>query len=123
MIDIVLVDTSVWIDHLRDGNDQLITLLNDGDAFCHPLIVGEIACGYLENRLEVLDSLQQLPQAIQVDHEEVLLFIEKNQIMGQGLGYIDISILASSLLSGLSLWTFDKKLNKVAKMFKINYSD
>ena len=116
----VLVDTPVWIDHFRNNNTQLIHLLNNGDVFCHPFIIGEIACGNIQNRIEILSLLQSLPQSLTVDHEEILIFIENNNIMGQGLGYIGITILASAILSGLSLWTLDKRLKTMAIKFDIN---
>lgn len=118
----ILVDTSVWIDHFRNNNTQLIHLLNNSDIFCHPFIIGEIACGNIHNRVEILSLLQSLPQSLTVDHEEILIFIENNNIMGQGIGYIDISILASAILSDLSLWTFNKRLKTIAIQFDINYN-
>ena len=116
----VLVDTSVWIDHFKNANDQLIELLNAGQVFCHPFIIGELACGNIKNRKVIITSLQTLPQTIPIDHKEILIFIEKNQIMGKGLGYIDIALLASSLVTDIPLWTLDNKLNDLAKTFKIN---
>ena len=117
----VLVDTSVWIDHFRNNNTELVHLLNDGDVFCHPFIIGEIACGNIHNRVEILSLLQSLPQSLTVDHEEILIFIEKNNITGQGIGYIDVSILASAILSGISLWTLDKRLKTITTKFAINF--
>jgi hypothetical protein len=117
----VLVDTSVWVSHLRDGNASLAKLLNDGYVICHPFIVGEIACGNLKNRSEILSLLQALPMAIQAEYEEVLQFIENNQLMGKGLGYIDIHLIASAILTGISMWTLDKKLDKVSKNFGLSF--
>jgi len=110
----VLVDTSVWVSHLREGNDDLDRLLNDGEVACHPLIVGELACGNLKNRSEILSLLRSLPMAIEAEHEEVLQFIEKNRLMGRGLGYIDVHLMASSVLTKTPLWTLDKQLNGVS---------
>jgi len=110
----VLVDTSVWVSHLREGNDDLDRLLNDGEVACHPLIVGELACGNLKNRSEILSLLRSLPMAIEAEHEEVLQFIEKNRLMGRGLGYIDVHLMASSVLTRTPLWTLDKQLNGVS---------
>jgi predicted nucleic acid-binding protein len=110
----VLVDTSVWVAHLRQGNTGLEALLNEGMVVCHPLIVGELACGNLQNRSEILVHLQALPQAISAEHGEVLQFIEHYRLMGKGLGYIDMQLLASSLLNRFSLWTLDKKLHEAA---------
>ena len=117
----VLVDTSVWVDHFRNGNAQLISLLNDGDVLCHHFIVGELACGNLKNRKEVLSLLQELPMATQANHKEIMKFIEINKLMGKGLGYIDMHLLAAALLSNVSLWSLDKKLNDVSVELKVGY--
>jgi predicted nucleic acid-binding protein len=106
----VLVDTSVWVTHLRSGNIGLETLLNDARVVCHPFIVGELACGNLTNRAEILSLLQSLPMAVHVEHEEVMRFIEDYHLMGKGLGYIDMHLLASAMLTDIPLWTLDKKL-------------
>jgi len=118
---VVLVDTSVWIDHFRNGNARLIEILNNDNVYCHPLIIGELACGNLKNRNDILLLLKSLPQAKPVDHDELLLFIDSQKLMGQGVGYVDISLLGSALIAGLSLWTFDKKLQKLADRFNICY--
>ncbi len=110
----VLVDTSVWVAHLRHGAIGLDALLNEGRVVCHPFTVGELACGNLRNRSEILVYLQALPQAIPAEHEEVMLFIENYSLMGKGLGYIDMHLLASALLTKVPLWTLDQKLNEVA---------
>ena len=117
----VLVDTSVWVSHLRDGNVGLEKLLNDGEAVCHPFIVGELACGNLKNRHEILIYLQSLPMAILAEDGEVLKFIENNQLMGKGLGYIDVHLIASAVLTDVPLWTLDKTLDKFTKKIGINY--
>ena len=110
----LLVDTSVWVSHLREGNVGLANSLNDGDVVCHPFIIGELACGLLRNRSEILSLLQTLPMVIQAEHEEVLPFIENNKLMGKELGYIDIHLLASAVLAETPIWTLDKKLNEVS---------
>ena len=117
----VLVDTSVWIDHFRNGNDKLINLLNDGDVICHHFIIGELACGNIKNRKEILSLLQALPTAVQSNHQEILKFIEINKLMGKGLGYIDVHLLASTLLSNSVLWSLDKKLKHIALEMKVGY--
>jgi predicted nucleic acid-binding protein len=111
----VLVDTSVWVSHLRETHAGLVDLLNDGEVACHPYVVGEIACGNVKNRTEILSLLEALPMALQVEHEEVLAFIDNHDLMGKGLGYIDVHLLASAVLSGLPIWTLDKKLEKVVE--------
>ena len=110
----VLVDTSVWVSHFRETHKGLVAFLNSGQAVCHPFVVGELACGNLKNRTNVISLLEALPMAFLVEHEEVLAFIEAHNLMGKGLGYIDVHLLAATLLSGVALWTLDKKLEKAA---------
>ena len=117
----VLVDTSVWVAHLRAGEIGLEALLNEGHVVCHLYIVGELACGNLRNRAEILSLLQALPAAIQAEHEEVMQFIENDNLMGKGLGYIDMHLLASARLTKVPLWTLDKKLNEVSSKLGLAY--
>jgi predicted nucleic acid-binding protein len=119
----VLVDTSVWVSHLRDGNTELATLLYNGAVLCHPLIVGELACGNLKDRAVILSFLKLLPMCIEAEHEEVLSFIENNRIMGKGIGYVDAQLVASSVLTGVPIWTLDKKLAQVADSLHIKYKN
>jgi len=119
----VLVDTSIWISHLRDGSSYLEVLLNSGDVLCHPFIIGELACGTLKNRNELFSLFKSLPIAKIVEHDEVLKFIEKRNLMGMGLGYIDIHLLASAILSDSPIWSLDKKLNKIANAMDISFRD
>ena len=117
----VLVDTSVWVEYLRNGNVRLETLLEEGHVVCHPLIVGELACGNLKNRAEILSLLQALPVATHGEHEEVMKFIEDHALMGKGLGYIDIHLIASAILTEIPLWTVDKKLNEISSKLGMAY--
>jgi hypothetical protein len=117
----VLVDTSVWVAHLRDGTIGLEELLNEGYVICHPFIVGELACGNLKNRSEILSLLKALPMAILAQHEEVMLFIENRSLMGKGLGYIDMHLLASAILTKVPLWTLDNNLNQVSSKMGLAY--
>jgi predicted nucleic acid-binding protein len=117
----VLVDTSVWVAHLRSGKLGLTELLNQGQALCHPFIVGELACGNLKNRTEILSLLEKLPSAVQADHEEVVQFIENHRLMGKGLGYIDMHLLASATLTQAPLWTLDRRLKKVSSTMGLAY--
>ena len=117
----VLVDTSVWVAHLRDGNIGLEKLLNDGHVISHLFIVGEIACGNLKNRAEILSFLYTLPMAIHAEHEEVMNFIESHLLMGKGLGYIDMHLLASALLTKVPMWTLDKRLNEASSVLGLAY--
>lgn len=117
----VLVDTSVWVSHLRETYGHLVDLLNDGEVACHPFIVGELACGNLRNRSIILSLLEAIPTAATVEHEEMLTFIESHSLMGKGLGYVDVHLLASATLSRLPIWTLDKKLEQAADTLRIKY--
>ena len=110
----VLVDTSVWVAHLRQGAIGLAKLLHEDRVVAHPFIIGELACGNLKNRSEILTLLQALPQAVGAEHQEVRHFIEHYALMGKGLGYVDMHLLVSALLTGVSLWTLDRRLHGVA---------
>ncbi len=118
----ILVDTSVWIEYLRRGHEQLSELLDSGTVIGHPFVVGEMACGQLRNRLEVLDLFERLPQAPLVPHEEAIRLLESERLYGQGLGWIDLHLLASALSSGCSLWSFDKVLSRSAGALGIETS-
>jgi predicted nucleic acid-binding protein len=119
----ILVDTSVWVSHLKDGNTELANLLNNGMVLCHPFIVGELACGNLKDRADILSFLQLLPMSIEVEHEEALSFIEDNRLMGKGIGYVDVQLMASAVLTGVPIWTFDKKLAQAADRLHIKYKN
>jgi predicted nucleic acid-binding protein len=111
----ILVDTSVWVDHLRAGDVELAALLNGSEVLMHPLVLGELACGNLRNRTEVLALLKDLPRAAVATDEEVLFFIERHALMGRGIGYVDAHLLAAVTLGGgTRLWTRDKRLRTVA---------
>lgn len=115
----VLVDTSVWIDHLRRSNSRLARLLNDGMVMCHPFVIGELACGRLRNRQEILGLLAALPQAPVADHEEVLRLIDRHSLFGRRLGWVDVHLLGSTLLAASALWTLDKSLNQAAGALRV----
>ena len=107
----ILVDTSIWIDHLRQRDERLSKLLNLGQVLAHPFVIGELALGSLQNRAAILGALQDLPQAPVATESEVLSFIKQNALYGIGIGYIDAHLLAAVLLSpGATLWTRDKRL-------------
>lgn len=107
----ILVDTSVWIDHLRSGEPSLAAALEGGRVMMHPFVLGELACGNLKNRGEVLKLLGDLPAAPTATDPEALEFIERRALMGRGIGYIDVHLLASIALSGdARLWTRDRRL-------------
>ena len=107
----ILVDTSIWIDHLRQRDERLSKLLNQGQVLAHPFVIGELALGSLQNRAAILGALQDLPQAPVATEGEVLSFIGQNALYGIGIGYIDAHLLAAVRLSpGATLWTRDKRL-------------
>lgn len=116
----ILVDTSIWIDHLRSGDIRLVELLDGSQVLVHPFVIGELACGYLSNRDEIIGLLNDLPLSPVASTAEALHFIEHNKLMGLGVGYIDIHLLAATALAGDTLlWTGDKRLKKVAGKMKL----
>ena len=117
----VLVDTSVWIDHLQKSNKHLQTLLLENAVVCHQYVVGELACGNLKNRYQIIELLQALPFSSVIDFEEYLFFIEQHNMNGRGIGFVDIHLLASAKLSQIKLWTLDKRLNLAAIDLGLNY--
>jgi len=112
----ILVDTSVWVDHLRNGNDQLKAWLNSNEVIVHPFVIGELACGAMQNRSEVLGLLSELPEAMVANHDEVLTLVENNRLFATGIGWIDAHLIASALLSKSKLMTLDKALSKIASV-------
>lgn len=118
----ILVDTSVWVDHLRSGDAHLAGLLERNAVASHELVIGEIACGNLKKRKEVLGSLSWLPRCETASHDEVLFFIERHKLMGRGIGYTDACLLASATLSGARLWTRDKRLADIAENLGCGYA-
>ena len=117
----ILVDSSVWVDHLRQGDQRLVTLLEASQVLTHPFVVGEVALGSLKNRETILGSLKGLPQAATATDEEVQKFIESNALFGLGIGYIDAHLLAAVRLdAGSQLWTRDKRLGAIANRMGLN---
>ena len=117
----ILADTSVWIDHLRHGNPALMVALNADAVMTHPFIIGELACGTMKNRSEILAHLQQLPCCTVASQDEAMAFIERHRLMGKGLGYIDVHLLASALLEGnVSVLTRDTALIGAAQTLGIS---
>ena len=111
----ILADTSVWIDHLRSANALLATRLELGEIWSHPFIVGELACGNLANRREILQRLEALPRAEVAEHPAVLAFLEAHRLQGRGIGWVDAHLLASARLTRLRLWTLDRPLRRLAR--------
>jgi len=115
----MLVDTSVWVDHLRRRNAILVSLLDQTQVWTHAFVVGELACGNLAQRDKLLSALTALPHAPVAGHEEVLAFLESNRLMGRGLGWVDMHLLASARLAKLPFWTLDKRLAAVATALQL----
>jgi len=111
---VLLVDTSVWVDHLQRSEAKLAALLRDEQVLSHPFVIGELACGHIRNRAEILALLAALPKAPKADDGEVLTFIEDHRLAGRGLGLIDVHLLASCALVGVGLWTRDRHLAATA---------
>lgn len=120
----ILVDTSVWVDHLRAGDAQLVDLLERAEVVMHPFVVGEMACGSLANRSAVLELLQDLPAAFVAEAGEVLGFIERHALHGKGIGLVDVHLLAAvALTHGAKLWTRDKRLSAAAAALGCAFED
>jgi len=112
---VILADTSLWIEHLRHGNSELGSLLQNNNVLAHPFVTGELACGNLANRQQILNTLEQLPQAVTASQSEVLYFIEHHQLMGCDIGYVDAHLLTStSLCAPAKIITRDRKLETIA---------
>lgn len=111
----ILVDTSVWVDHLRQNNAPLVKLLDAGRVLIHPFVIGEIALGHLRQRQAILAALSDLPRTLVATDEEAMNFIERHALHGSGIGYIDVHLLAAvRLTEGAALWTTDRRLHRVA---------
>lgn len=118
----ILVDTAVWIDHLRTGNAALVELLDRSSVIAHPWVIGELALGNLSNRAEILGLLHGLPQATVARHDEMLGLIEHDGLYGTGLGYVDAQLLAASMLTpDTRLWSTDKQLVAVATRLGLSF--
>ena len=117
----ILVDTSVWIDHLRNGNVTLANMLNTGQVLIHPFVIGELALGNLRQRDVILDTLNNMPNVTIAKENETLSFINQNKLYGLGIGYIDAHLLTSVRLTpGTLLWTQDKRLHAAAKRLEMS---
>ena len=110
----ILVDTSVWVDHLRRGNARLSALLEDGQASWHPFVLGELLLGNLRADSEVPALIRELPAAEVADHEEVIALVRRHALAGSGVGWVDVHLLCSAALSSFRLWTLDRRLREIA---------
>ena len=110
----ILVDTSVWIDHLRSVDNRLMGLLDEGQVLAHAFVIGELALGNLRQRKAILRLLLELPQVTSAQDDEVHAFIDANALWGLGIGIVDAHLLAAARLSNTMLWTHDKRLHGIA---------
>lgn len=111
----VLVDTSVWVDHLRASNPELSDLMRHRQCRIHPLVIGELSCGNLKDRAVFLKFLTRLPPGVQATHAEALRMLELARLHGRGLSWVDVHLLTSARIGGLALWSRDKRLAKAAE--------
>lgn len=117
----ILVDTSVWIDHFRKKNDNLDALLYRGIVQMHEFIIGELAIGNLKNRKPILDLLESVPKLKKLSHDEFMFFVDKYSLFGRGVGFVDIHLLAATKMANIKIWTLDKNLLKIAEEMNLNY--
>jgi predicted nucleic acid-binding protein len=119
---VIVVDSSVWIDHLRRAEAQLSAELEAGRVLCHPFVAGELACGHLRRREQVLSELALLPEAPAATHAEALAFLQRHGLHGRGIGWIDAHLLTSTALARpATLWTHDKRLAAVAAELHLDF--
>jgi predicted nucleic acid-binding protein len=116
----ILVDSSIWIDHIRKASSRLIGLLEAELVSMHPWVVGELACGNLADRAKTLHLLRSLPRVAVATDDEVLFFIDKHGISGKGVGYLDMHLLAAAALGTLKIWTRDRRLNEIASLLGLS---
>ena len=117
----VLVDTSVWIRHLREGDPQLTFLLVEGEVAVHPWVIGELACGHLEPRDEILSLLHALPVTAVLATDEYYRFLDTHLLAGRGLGFVDVHILGAACLAQVPLWSHDRALRRAALGMELSF--
>ena len=117
----ILIDTSIWIDHFRNENRLLSTLLMQGAVVMHEFIMGELAIGNFKNRKVVLSLLDSIPKLSKLTHDEFIYFLERNSFYGKGVGFVDIHLLGSSKLAGVKIWTLDRRLLELAIKQNLDY--
>jgi len=115
----MLVDTSIWVEHLRHNQLRLVSLLHREEVQCHPFIIGKLACGSTIRRSEILQLLRRLPSVPVVENEEVMTFVERHRLMGRGIGWVDAHLLASSVLAAVPFWSADRRLAAVARSLRV----
>jgi hypothetical protein len=119
---VIVVDTAVWIDHLRNSDQELAALLEDGRVLGHPWVTGELALGSLRARTEILRLLDELPQAQVATDAELLEFIDHHELHGLGIGYVDAQLLAATILTDAELWTRDRRLQAAAEQLGVAHA-
>jgi len=119
---VILVDTSVWVDHLRRGDPALVSVLEAGEVAIHPFVIGEIACGRLSRRREILALLDSLPGVEVASHDEVLVLVETHGLAGAGIGWVDAHLLAAAALARVPVWTRDRRLLAAATRLRSAYT-
>jgi predicted nucleic acid-binding protein len=117
----VLVDTSVWIEHFRHGVAGLVSLLEAGRVASHPAVVGELACGTLRQRATTLDLLRRLPRALVATDDEALHFLDRHRLSGRGLGWTDVHLLAAAALSHCQIWSLDRQLDDAGRRLRLAF--
>jgi len=110
------------MDHFRKPSTRLAKLLDDENVLVHSMVIGELACGNLKNRLEIIALLKALPQARKADDEEIFFFIEHHRLNGRGVGWVDVHLFASCFMSSCVLWTTDKRLKAAARRLRVDVS-
>ena len=112
----ILVDTSIWVDHFRSGSTRLFDLLNRGEVLVHPFVLGELALGNLRNRARILELLSKLPELPIAEHDEVLALVDNRRLFGGGIGWVDAHLIASALLARVTVLTNDKALQRASRI-------
>jgi predicted nucleic acid-binding protein len=116
---VILVDTSIWVNHLRRHDAVLAAHLEAGDVLCHPYVIGEVGLGLLKQRRQVLELLAALPSALVVSHDDAMAFVEQRRLAGLGVGWVDVHLAASAVVSRAKLWTADRRLADVARVLRL----
>lgn len=117
----ILVDTSVWVDHFRRADKELVRLLNRGEVATHAAVIGELACGGLPNRSSTLQLLRALPAIPTAPDQAVFHAIETHRWFSQGVGWMDAHLLTAALLAATPLWTRDQRLKRIASVANVAY--
>ena len=119
----ILVDTSVWVDHLRSPEPTLVENLERANVLIHPMVIGELACGNLVDRRQRLDDWGALPRIAESTHEEVMAMLESRRLTGRGIGFIDAHLLCAALREGALLWTRDASLRRACEACAVAFPE